>query len=156
MLDVVSLDFDSTIACTRGRWHMIDRENGTDWDAYSLACVNDTPGPALPLAQMLTKFEIPFIIVSARSEIAREVSYDWLYSYGIHPWALFMCDADNPHDGNHGEWKAKRIKAIQDNNNWNILYHVDDIKDVAEHLEPLGIPTILVHDLETPILDHLG
>lgn len=152
---IISLDLDSTIASTRHRWHLIDRVNGTDWDAYSAECVNDEAGPALALAQHLSLMEVPFIVVSGRSESARELTLAWLHSRGVHPWAVFLCD-DRHDTMSHHEWKALRLKEIADENNWEIVLHVDDITGVAVATEAIGIPTMLVHDIEADFKDHLG
>lgn len=156
--EVVALDLDSSVACTRGRWHMIDRakDNGPDfWLRYSMECINDTAGPAMPLAQFLSRNEIPFIIVSGRSEGAREVTMEWLHKHGVFPWAVFLCD-DRHNTMSHHEWKALRLKEIAEENNWTIAFMVDDITQVAVESEKLGIPTILVHDIAANFADHLG
>lgn len=154
-MKVISFDLDSTLCDTRHRWHMIDRKNGTDWESYSMACVGDSPGPALPLAQLCTEFEIPFIITSGRSECARKCTLEWLWNRGVYPWAVFLCDERHDYLP-HGDWKALRLKEIQDQYGWEISLHIDDIKDVARCVESLGIPTMLVHTIDSPIEDHLG
>lgn len=157
MLEVVSFDWDSTISDSRGRWHMIDRVNGTDWDAYSMESGSDGNGPALPLAQYLSAQNLPWIIVSGRSECARQISMKWLHDRQCYPWAVFMCDARHDYMP-HGEWKATRFKEIQKENNWKIVMHFDDVGAVATAVEEdpdLDFPVILVHSVGE-IEDHLG
>lgn len=123
---------------------MINREGDTDWEAYSMACADDGPGPAFPLAQMLSEHETPFIIVSARSECARYLTLEWLRKRQIYPWAVFLCD--ERHDGSisHGQWKALKLQEIQDQFGWEILYHVDDATEVSKEVRAIGIPVMLV------------
>lgn len=156
-LKVVSMDFDSTISNSVHRWHMIDRTiaNGPDfWLEYSLESYGDSEGPAFATAKYLTDMELPWIIVSGRSEGAREVSWKWLRERGLRPWGLYLCDERHDYMG-HGEWKALRLKEIQDELDCDIVLHYDDISDVAEHTERIGIPTVLVHPIGA-VTDHLG
>lgn len=158
--NIISFDFDSTISNSEHRHHMIDREkdNGPDfWNRYSLEAIHDSAGPALPLAQYLSIKREPFIIVTGRSEIAREVSMLWLHDRDIYPWAMFMCD-DRHNYMPHGEWKATRLAEIQEDHDWNIVLHIDDISDVAIAIEEhpkLNFPTMLVHTIGA-VRDHLG
>lgn len=154
-LEVVSFDLDSTTYNTRHRHYLIDRVNGTDWDYYSMQSIDDTPGPAWHLARLLTKFGIPFIIVSGRSECAREVTLAKLEEDEIRPLHVFMCD-ERHNTMDHGAWKALRIKEVQDEYNLKVLFHVEDITAVAIACEALGVPTMLVHDIESGHPDHLG
>lgn len=146
-IEVVSSDWDSTIADTLHRQSMIDRSahNGPDfWLRYSMASKDDTPGPAFHLAKFMTDAGIPWIIVSGRSEGARDISMDWLHRHGLKPLEVFLCD--DRHDYmSHGEWKAMRLQEIQEKYGYKILFHVDDYDDVAVETEKIGIPTILVH-----------
>ena len=124
---------------------MIDRVNGTDWDAYSMECVNDLPGPALPLFQLFSEYEIPFIIASGRSECAREVTIEWLHKHNVYPWAIYLSDSRHDYMP-HGEWKAIKLMEIQEELGVKIRLHVEDHSSVAEALALIGIPCMLVHD----------
>jgi len=125
---------------------MIDRDNGTDWDAYSMACADDTPGPALPLAQIFSKLEIPFIILSGRSECARLLTQGWLNSNGVHPWAIYLGDERHA-TMEHAEWKAMKAREIQRDLGVKISLHIEDHSSVALAMADIGIKTMLVHDV---------
>lgn len=149
---VVSFDLDSTLCSTLHRQWMIDRENGTDWTAYSMACENDDPGPALLLAQYLTKLNVPIVICSARDEAARELTLKWLHRHEVYPWLVVL--DDGTHDGySHGTWKAKKLLEIQETMGRKIAFHVDDWADVAVQTEAVGIPTMLVHEIGNALVD---
>lgn len=150
-LQIVGFDLDSTMCDTEHRHGMIKRNDpNMDWGKYSLACVNDSPGPALPLAQMLSSIEFPFIVLSARSEIARPQTLEWLSAHDVKPWHVYLEDERHHHMAagsatGHAEWKALRLKEIQDELNVEFLFYVEDHSTVAVELSKIGIPCILVH-----------
>lgn len=154
-LEVVSVDLDSTIYDTHHRHHLIDRVRGTDWNAYSAAHINDTPGPAWELVRLFTRMDVPFIIVSGRSESARESTVAKLLADGIEPLYVFL--EDERHGGmDHGAWKALRLKEIQDEYNLKVSFHIDDIAAVGVACEAVGIPTMLVYDVKSGFAGFLG
>jgi hypothetical protein len=158
MLEVVSFDYDSTLSDSRHRWPMIDRVNGTDWDAYGLAGEFDDDGPVLPLAQFLSSRNLPWIVVSGRANVAREISLKWLHDRGCFPWAVFLCEDDRHDWMPHGEWKATRFKEIQKQFGFKITMHFDDAGMVAEAVRAdpeLDFPVTLVHQIGQ-MVDHLG
>ncbi len=157
-LKVVSTDFDSTLSDSRHRQGMIDRsvELPTSfWDKYSMEARWDDNGPAYAVARAMTDMDIPWIIVSGRSECARQVSWEWLRERDLRPWGLFLCD-DRHEYMSHGEWKATRLLEIQKQLDCEIVLHYDDVSDVKVEAEKVGIPTVLVHDVDSPIKDVLG
>lgn len=157
MLEVVSFDFDSTLSNSEHRWPMIDRVNGTDWEAYGLAAEYDGHGPALPMARYLSDRRAPWIVVSGRAEVSRKISWKWLHDRELFPWALFLCD--DRHDYmEHGDWKALRFKEVEREHNMKIVLHFDDVSRVAEAVRDdpeLDFPVILVHEIGA-VADHLG
>lgn len=158
-LKVVSFDFDSTLSNSTGRQHLIDRSEGHPgpdfWNTYSMLSADDTDGPALPLAQYFTATNTPWIVVSGRSECARDISREWLRHRKCNPWGLYLCD--ERHDTmDHGAWKAMRLLEIQEQLKCEIVLHIDDITAVAVHTEKVGIPTLLVHRIDSEFIDKLG
>lgn len=152
--EVVTLDLDTTIYDTSPRAHLIDRVNGTDWLNYAMHCHLDLPGPALPLAQLLTKIQFPFAIVSGRHQAARNITLERLHADGVHPWKLEMSDSRQVMG--HAEWKALKLLELQEQNNWTVLFHVEDVTEVAIECEKVGIPTMLVHNVKAGILGLVG
>lgn len=147
--DVVSFDLDSTLCLTDHRRHMLAKGDDyaikTDWVAYGMACHADADGPALPIAQHLSKMRLPLIIVSGRCHEAHALTKTWLNKRGVFPWGIFLVDWRH-NEMSHGEWKAMRLAEIQHKHNWNIVYHYDDLSVVADATAKIGIPTILVHE----------
>jgi hypothetical protein len=140
---VVTFDLDSTLCNTTERQKMIV-EGFVDWEEYSLACSDDTDGPALPLAQYLSSIGAPIAICSARDAIARDKTLAWLAGRGVKPWLVVLNEGDC-NGYNHGYWKAKKLVEIQERLGRKIVAHFDDISDVAVMTAKIGIKTILVH-----------
>lgn len=143
--EMLSFDLDSTVCDTTPRRHLIEACSTTDcWEQYSLACGDDLPGPALPLAQFVSNMGLPFVVVSARDEIARPQTRTWLNSRGVFPWAMLLNDGS--HNGyGHGEWKARRLLDAEELLGRKIAVHFDDWTGVALASEKVGIRTCLVH-----------
>jgi hypothetical protein len=143
-LGVVSFDLDSTLCCTEHRKPMIV-EGFNDWAAYSLACVNDSDGPALPMAQYLSSIGAPLVVCSARDEVARPQTMKWLHDRGVNPWMVVLNRGEET--GHiHGKWKVQQLLRIEKILGRKIVAHFDDHSSVAEATEPVGIKTILVHE----------
>lgn len=154
-----SFDLDSTLADTRHRAHLINQENRelTDWDAYSMACADDGPGPALPLALEFQALGGRIVIASARSECAREPTEWWLKKAGLNVDSSMVLLHDTEIFG-HGDGTVEthiRMKgemvARLDQMSWanygeGISLHVDDwpqVKDIVQNRTQ--IPTVIVH-----------
>lgn len=142
---MVSFDLDSTLCDTTPRRHLIETCSTLDcWEQYSLACIDDLDGPALPMAQYLSVLRLPFVVVSARDEVARPQTLAWLHGRGVFPWAVLLNDGS--HDGySHGEWKARRLLDAERVLGRKITVHFDDWSGVAVESEKIGIRTCLVH-----------
>lgn len=76
---IVAVDLDGTLANIDHRLHLVKKEN-PDWDAFHLACVNDTPNePVLKIVEELApSFGIRLVILTARSKVAEAETRDWL------------------------------------------------------------------------------
>ena len=145
---LVSFDLDSTIFDTTHRQHMIAGRRdwpASKWVAYSMACKDDGPGPAMPFAQYLTAIGAPFVVASARDELARDLTRETLAANAIRPWGIFLRETISHEGLAHGEWKAQCLLHIERLYNRKISLHVDDWSAVAEETAKVGIPTMLVH-----------
>ena len=147
---IVSFDLDSTLCDTAHRQHLVNREEGgvTDWDAYSMACADDAPGPGLPLALAFQQLGARLVVCSARSVGARKLTDQWLREQGLRVLAMRLRE-EGDHT-KHIEWKAQAVKDLSDFCEHAfgepIALHVDDwpaVKDATEKLT--GIPTVIVH-----------
>lgn len=155
---IVSFDLDSTLADTQHRHGMIDRERGTDWEAYSMACENDAPGPAFPLARTYQALGARLVVCSARNECARDLTRKWLRGNGLHVETMVLYDKyahgdDLARDAiTHDVWKADQLLKLNQwcLKNWHepIALHVDDWPVVKATVEAkAGIPVVIVDPL---------
>lgn len=145
---IVTVDLDSTLCNTGHRHHMIDRENGTDWNAYSLACVEDLPlAGMIETVRLLAKIrDVEVHALSGRSVVALEATRQWFAKHDVpieHIWL------DENTEGwssqfTHAEYKLHRLRQIEDETNKRVRLHFDDWAEVAHHLEENGIPCVCV------------
>lgn len=161
MRDIITVDLDSTLCDTRHRHGLIDRINGTDWAAYSKACVNDAPVEAtVLLVKRLHTEHTAIHFLSGRDACAREETLDWLYKHALPVDGLWM-DEGGDHVtefGGHAQYKLARIKEIEAVTGLNVVLHIDDWVGVRNHLAENGIPCICVrapHEWDLPLGDHL-
>jgi len=112
-LPVLCWDLDSTIADTLHRQPMIAKIKAGEstWDDYSLACTDDKliPGTAW-LMDMLRERHRHFII-TGRSEIARELTTEWLGIRGV-PWDRLIMRRQGDHRPN-AELKIAILRALK-------------------------------------------
>ncbi len=146
---VVTVDLDSTVSDTRHRHRLIDRVNGTDWDAYSLACVDDDPIlGALAMVKLLATLGVEIHFVTGRTVAAEQATRTWLEKQGIIPDGLWMDETpDGDHFaayGGHAEYKLARIQDVMRATGTEVIFHIDDWAEVAVLLEQNGIPCICV------------
>lgn len=145
---VVTVDLDSTLCDTGHRHRLIDRANGTDWGAYSLACSDDSliEGTAVLIRIVAASHEIHY--VSGRAEIAREATLAWLKKHDLPVDGLWMDDSsDSDHVrvyGSHSAYKVARVKHVEDATRKKVVLHIDDWAEVKVALEKNGIPCLCV------------
>lgn len=85
----VLCDLDGTLALNEHRQHFIEGAN-KDWDAFFLACDGDTPNhPIIALLWMIDP-GIDIHIVSGRSDIAKDMTKDWLRYHDVPYTSLIM------------------------------------------------------------------
>lgn len=142
MKDVVIFDLDGTLACGKHRLHLLptkDLHLTESWTEFNLACADDALIEAnAELAWALEAAGHTVIILTGRSDIARNLTEQWLDKYGIYYDRLIMRrHDDNRKDTIIKEEELRRIGLDR------ILFCVDDRLDVARHLRSLGL-TVLV------------
>jgi hypothetical protein len=153
---IVGFDLDSTLCDTTHRHHMIDRENGTDWEAYSMACSDDSPGPAYWLAATLAEAGAKLVICSMRNSCALEKTEAWLadapFVGSIVRISLYDKTEDDAYARDMQSHDRAKAGAVERLNDWCIENHgeamklfVDDWPGVKTEVEALtGIPTLIV------------
>lgn len=145
---IVTVDLDSCMADTAHRQHMIDRENGTDWHAYSAACADDTPVTALvTLVQLLSQTGVEVHALSGRKASALPQTVLWFDKHEI-PVEHFWLDETDVGDyvpgRTHEDYKIKRLREIEEITKKKVILHVDDWAKVAVKFEANGIPVLCV------------
>lgn len=138
---ILSVDLDSTLADTRHRRGIIEqfRERGEeiDWGVYALACAEDEPTGFAHMLRII-QTEIPWVVVSGRSEGAREATEAWLDKHGLKPEAVYLEDDTEKHSRlGHQTWKAARTLEVADMHP-TIKIHIDDWTQVADLLSRSG------------------
>lgn len=147
---IVTCDLDSTLCDTGHRHRLIDRVNGTDWDAYSLACVGDAVvEPTRVLVWMLAKAGYEIHYVSGRTQAAFEQTRQWLTeNMGFPEDGLWMDNTPGGDHfatfGGHAEYKLARLREVEAATKKKIALHLDDWAEVKVTLEDAGIPCLCV------------
>jgi predicted kinase len=100
MSKTVLFDIDGTLADLSKRLHHV--KNGSrNWDAFFAECGNDTPiEPVCRLARIIRCHPFSIVLVSGRSDVAREATVEWLAKHQIGYDQLLMrkagdCRADD-------------------------------------------------------------
>lgn len=148
---IITVDLDSTLYDTTHRHHLIDRENGTDWHAYSAACVDDTVIEGTrQLVFMAASAGTHVHYVTGRTESAREVTMTKLKSDGlpISNECLWMDDTETADHimefGSHARYKVHRIFDVIRETKATHLFHIDDYAEVAIECTKAGLACICV------------
>lgn len=146
--ELVTIDLDSTIADTGHRHHLIDRENGTDWDAYSAECVNDLPMEGMiTLVKILVSHGVEVHALSGRKHSALAMTVAWFQQHDI-PVTQFWLDESGEGDyvngRTHKDYKLERALEVQKITGKKIRLHFDDHPTVADTFSKAGIPTVCV------------
>jgi len=148
ILQTVFVDLDSTLADTRQRWHLIDRENGTDWVEYAMACAGDVPiHGTVTLVRMLFP-QNRIIILSGRADEAASLTREWLSRFAV-PYDVLILRGKEDFYVPNGEWKRDRIREWQNEHPEHFIsLLIDDWPETKEVIEKeLDIPVLMVNPL---------
>lgn len=147
-MKVMSFDLDSTVCDTMHRRHVINTtdRNLTDWMAYSMACGDDSEGPAFPLLTAWYESGGEFIVVSRRFTEAKALTEKWFAERGLFPLDMLMLKDEFPGSESrvHAEWKVNAIKHFVNTYDECVRLHVDDLSSVTEAMTAAGIPALTV------------
>ena len=149
-------DLDGTLADGRHRLHLLptkDYDKTESWTEFNLAAVDDLPfWDNIELCNSLAECCYRVIILTGRSDVARQVTLDWLNKYGVFFDELVMrSQSDNRKDTVIKEEYLRSIGLE------NILCCFDDLPHVAYHLRSLGLTCHLVTHYEeqrTDLVSH--
>lgn len=139
---IVIVDLDGTLCDTEHRHHLIHWDNEVmDWNAYSLACVDDLPVMApIRLVQHLVHTH-RIVILSGRQDIALDQTVAWLETHEVPYDELHLRrEGDRRRNPQYKrDFVRRRIR-----NGDRVAFAIDDHAGVAEALQEIGVPTILV------------
>lgn len=146
---LVTMDLDSTLCNTGHRHHMIDRERGTDWHAYSAACVDDEVVEGLAVVARLIA-SIPDVTVvglSARTHSALAQTMTWLKANDIPLQTVFLDEGTPKEYGieyTHAQYKFRRLREVEEAMGMKCILHFDDYAEVAYEFGKHGVPVVCV------------
>ncbi|ALA46494.1 putative polynucleotide kinase/phosphatase [Dickeya phage BF25/12] len=146
-MKTVIFDLDGTLADGRHRLHLLptkDYDKTESWTEFNLAAVDDLPfWDNIDLCEALGS-DYKIVILTGRSDVAREVTLDWLRKHGVYFNELVMRkQSDNRKDTVIKEEYLRSIGLE------NILCCFDDLPHVAYHLRSLGLTCHLVTHYDT-------
>ncbi|QHJ80591.1 MAG: hypothetical protein [Bacteriophage sp.] len=153
MRDTYVFDLDGTLADGRGRLHLLpnaaDRNNTHSWDAFNLAASGDFPFlDNIQLMNELYQYGKRIIILTGRSDVAKQVSEKWLWEHGCNFNQLIMRPRiDHRKDT---DFKTEKLMEIGKD---RIVACFDDLEHVAKHIRSLGITCHLVTHYDEECVD---
>jgi len=134
MNDAVIVDVDGTLALMQGR------RSPFAWDEV----MQDDPNlPIIKLVNILRDSGLEIIITTGRDGVALNDTKAWLTSHGVVYGAIFI----RPKGDYRPDTEIK--KEIYDNHikdTYNIIYVIDDRKQVVEMWRELGLTVLQVAD----------
>lgn len=149
-------DLDGTLADGRHRLHLLpkkDYDKTESWMEFNLASVDDLPFlDNIVLCNTLWGSGYRVVILTGRSDVAREVTEYWLDKFYVgHDELVMRSQSDNRKDTVIKEEYLRSIGLE------NILCCFDDLPHVAYHLRSLGLTCHLVTHYEeqrTDLVSH--
>ncbi|QBP32931.1 polynucleotide kinase [Shigella phage Buco] len=152
---IIVFDLDGTLADGRHRLHLLPKKDyhlTESWTEFNLAAVDDLPiRDNIVLCNALYQHYY-IIILTGRSDVAGQVTRQWLQKHGVMYSELIMRkQTDNRKDVQIKEEELRRIGLDQ------ILCCFDDLPHVAYHMRGLGLTCHLVthyEELRTDLVSH--
>ncbi|MBB1319593.1 hypothetical protein H5123_18390 [Shewanella sp. SR43-4] len=136
----VIVDLDGTLALNKHRFHYIDKGivNKPDWISYFEACDKDKPHmPVIESLKALVASGYNIHIFSARGDIVREKTIQWLGRYKIpyHQLTMREMDSFTPDE----ELKKSWLLSHYPNYKEEVLCVFDDRDKVVKMWRSLGL-----------------
>lgn len=143
---IVIFDLDGTLADGRHRLHLLptkDYHLTESWTEFNLAAMDDAPiKDNIQLCNALHRHYY-IIILTGRSDVARDITARWLQLHGVQYSELIMrSQSDNRKDVAIKEEYLRHIGLDK------ILCCFDDLPHVAYHMRGLGLTCHLVTHYE--------
>lgn len=142
MKQFVIMDLDGTLADGRHRLHLLPKKDHhltSAWTEFNMACGDDAPFPDMIELCNVLSASYTLVILTGRSDIARDLTVQWLYNHGVSYASLVMRSQDDCRKDT--VIKEEFLRSIGLN---NILCCFDDLPQVARHLRSLGLTCHLV------------
>lgn len=143
MKDIIIWDLDGTLACGKHRLHLLPTENlhsTESWVEFNLASWADNPiHDNIQLMQEMHKAGYITVILTGRSDIARDMTEDWLDKHGIQYDHMKMREASDNRKATVIKEEYLRKLGLD-----RILCCFDDLPHVASHMRSLGLTCHLV------------
>lgn len=154
--DIVLFDLDGTLADGRHRLHLLPKKDYhlTDsWTEFNLAAIDDAPlWDNILLCNAMAVVGYKVIILTGRSDVARDITIAWLHKHTVRFDELIMRkQTDNRKDVQIKEEHLREIGLDR------ILCAFDDLPHVAYHMRGLGLTCHLVthyEELRTDLVSH--
>jgi uncharacterized HAD superfamily protein len=138
---VAVFDIDGTLCDNTARIARLD-PNNPDWDAFHAAQGEDEPIVAqMALLQMAWLSRYTVVLLTARHEMHRQATVEWLFRHKVHYHTLMMRTHD---DINGDEFKRLALEQML-SQGFTIEVIVDDDLRVIEVARELDIPAVYIH-----------
>lgn len=143
----IIVDLDGTLALNHHRYYHIDKKLGrkVDWYSYFEACDQDEPNtPVIESIKALVASGYKIHIFSARGDIVREKTIQWLDRYNIpyHQLTMREMDSFTPDE----ELKKSWLLSYYPNYKEEVLCVFDDRDKVVKMWRSLGLTCFQVAD----------
>lgn len=139
---VVLCDLDRTVADNRNRKHLDPLKNpNSSWSKYAQGCLTDIPIVATTtiLEALYPRFLIYFI--SGRDDSSYDQTVSWLRAYDIKYDSLVLrAPTDERTNVSIKVDYIKRVRSLD----LDPVMLIDDLQEVCEAVETLGVPTFQV------------
>ena len=132
MLKYLVVDLDGTIADCTHRLHLINGDGDKDWLGFYNACKDDAPiQPMINMVRALNERHYSFIVVTGRSELAREQTMEWLSANNLWDYTelLMRPEGDYREDGVVKLELLNNFVAMSLNGNKGAIEFILDDKD---------------------------
>jgi hypothetical protein len=138
--NIIIVDLDGTLALNKHRYHYIDKSLGKklDWHAYFEACNKDEPNqPVIESIKALKASGNKVHIFSARGDIVRDKTIQWLNKYDVSYDQLTMREMDSftPDE----ELKKSWLMSYYPNYKEEVLCVFDDRDKVVKMWRSMGL-----------------
>jgi hypothetical protein len=143
----IIVDLDGTLALNKHRFYLIDKSSGNkvDWDSYFEACDKDLPNiPVVETIKIFKSTGYHVHIFSARGDIVRNKTIQWLYDYGVPYDKLTLREMDSytPDEELKKQWLIKYYP----NYITDVFCIFDDRNKVVRMWRSLGLTCFQVAD----------